>query len=359
MKIDEEMRPYAIASVVLHMAVIALMVLGLPPSESLELPGSIPIDVVVEGPQTGPARTEKGTQVAQVKAPEIKAATPSAPPPPPPKPDTVPPVPPVLPPEPPKTPETPPARDPVRPPPPPPPDPTDVPEKKPEPKPQPPKPEPPKPEPPKPEPPKPEPPKPEPPKVEPPKAKPEPPKPEPPKAEPAKAEPPKTAPKTEQKSPEKPKDELNDLLSGVLSNAPKSSSKPSTGPEAKPNAGPQGAAKATAGPDRPFVPSGRTIDAIRSQVGQYWNVDMGTKNASEATFTLRVEVGRDYKVLQVGLDEKYAGRYQSDRAFRAAVDAGIRAVSRAEYLKLPPEEFPQSKYDAWRIFVFNFDPRDM
>ncbi|CAO3421355.1 hypothetical protein [Azospirillum argentinense] len=377
------MRKPLIASATLHVALVALFVLGMPPSDrKLDIPESIPIEIVDMGEVTQAARVDKGEPKPSAPKPPVPEAKPSPPAPAPPEPASEPPPPPPPRPEP-KVPEPPkvaqvtppPAREPPPPPkpapPPPPPDPEPAPvvkppEPKPEPKPQPPKPEPPKPEPPKPEPPKPEPPKPEPKKPEPPKpepAKPEPPKPEPKKPEPAKPEPPKAEPK---KPPEK-TDALADLLKNVQKSAPAKPAASESKADAKPtqhaaaSSAPSGAAKAVNGPDKPFKPSGRAIDGIRGAVSKNWNFDPGRKDAGNMQVEIIVELGRDGSVLNATINERYRSRYMSDAAFRASADAALRAVKRASPLPISEfsGDFTPARYEEWRYFVFNFDPRDM
>ncbi|CAO3443737.1 TolA protein [Azospirillum argentinense] len=380
------MRKPLIASATLHVALVALFVLGMPPSDrKLDIPESIPIEIVDMGEVTQAARVDKGEPKPSAPKPPVPEAKPSPPAPAPPEPASEPPPPPPPRPEP-KVPEPPkvaqvtppPAREPPPPPkpapPPPPPDPEPAPvvkppEPKPEPKPQPPKPEPPKPEPPKPEPPKPEPPKPEPKKPEPPKlepAKPEPPKPEPKKPEPAKPEPPKAEPKKPEKPPEK-TDALADLLKNVQKSAPAKPAASESKADAKPtqhaaaSSAPSGAAKAVNGPDKPFKPSGRAIDGIRGAVSKNWNFDPGRKDAGNMQVEIIVELGRDGSVLNATINERYRSRYMSDAAFRASADAALRAVKRASPLPISEfsGDFTPARYEEWRYFVFNFDPRDM
>ena len=360
-----------IYSVSLHFTAIALMILGLPPSDrNLEIPDSIPVELVSMGEVTEAARVDEGEESPDPPAPPPPAAKPTPPQPPaPPPPERVEPTPPPPPkaPEPPKLAQTPPPpREPAPPPPPP---------KAPEPpKPEPPKPEPPKPaptpeptpkvEPPKPEPKKPEPPKPEPPKPEPPKPEPpkppEPKKPEPPKPEPPKPEPPKQEPK---KPPPPPEDPLAKLLGDVAKMKP-APSQPQTSSAAKPSqnqstAKPSGAKTATPGPEREFKPSGRATDAIRSQLSKLWNVDTGRRSDGDMKVVIHVEVGPDGSVLNARMDDASLARASSDRAYRASAEAAVRAVLRAQKLNLLPDEFTPATYQNWRKFVFTFDPRDM
>ncbi|HYG87309.1 MAG TPA: hypothetical protein VD978_13710, partial [Azospirillum sp.] len=205
------------------------------------------------------------------------------------------------------------------------------------------------------------PPKPEPPKVveapKPPEPKPEPPKPEPPKPEPPKPQPPKPEP-PKQKPPEK-VDPLANLLKDVAKLKPtdqKSDAKPQQ--TAAPSA-PTGAAKATQGPDKPFKPSGRAIDAIRGQVGKNWNFDPGRKDSGNMIVQLRIDVAMDGTVMKADFEPETRARMGSDTHFRSAAEAALRAVLRTQKLDLLASEFTPDTYDKWRTIVFTFDPRDM
>lgn len=369
-----------IYSASLHVTVIALMILGMPPSDrKLEIPDSIPVELVNLGDVSEAARVDVGEESPDPPAPPTPSVKPTPPQPPAPPPPAAkvepPPPPPPKAPEPPKVAQLPPApREPQPPPPPPPPTPTPPPPKPPEPpKPEPPKPTPtpepvPKVEPPKPEPKKPEPPKPEPPKPEPPK--PEPKKPEPPKPEPARPEPPKAEPK----KPEPPKQETRkpapteDPLAKLLGDYAKA--KPTTAPSAAPSnaqssssaassSKPSGAKTASQGPEREFKPSGKATDAIRSQLSKLWNVDTGRRNDGDMKVIIHVEVGPDGSVLNARMDDSSLARASSDRTYRASAEAAVRAILRAQKLNLLPDEFTPATYQNWRKFVFTFDPRDM
>lgn len=352
------MRQPLIASVVLHVALIALVVLGLPPSDrKLDIPASIPIEIVDIGEVTEAARVVQGDSKPEPPKPPVPEAKPTPPAPPPPDPLSEPPPPPPPPqaPEPPKVAQLPPPREPEppkrEPPPPPPPPPPPDPTPQPVPKPPPPKVEPPKPEPPKPEPPKPEPPKPEPPKPEPPK--PQPPKPEPAKPEPPKPQPPKPAPEKT--------DPLASILKDVAKMKPaeqKADSKPSSSQSASAQAAPSGP-KNVAGPDRAFRPSGKAIDAIRGQVSKNWNFDPGRKDAGNMRVQLRIDVALDGTVVRADFEPETRARMGSDSHFRSAAEAALRAVLRTQKLDLLSSEFTPDTYDKWRTIVFTFDPRDM
>jgi hypothetical protein len=125
------------------------------------------------------------------------------------------------------------------------------------------------------------------------------------------------------------------------------------------NATPSGAKKAVAGPERDFKPSGKAVDAIRGQLSKLWNIDTGRKNDGDLRVVVRVEVDRDGTVLNAVLDDASAARANTDRGYRAAAEAALRAITRAQKLSLLPEEFTAATYNNWRHFVFTFDPRDM
>lgn len=329
-------------SLLLHVSIVLLAFFGLPvlakPDPVLEKP--ILVDIVTIAKVTNlPPPTPK----VEPK-PEPKIVEPEPPKPEPTKP------------EPPKVVETPP--------PPPPPPPPKVVE---QPKPEPPKPEPPKPEPPKPAEVKPEPapkiaepkpePKPEPPKVEPPK--PEPPKPvakvEPPKPAPPKPEPPKPQPK---------RDDTFDRLLKDLANkkpAPEPQKEEAKKPEPpKPQPQQQAALPPTPNrspPPRPMTEGQLTLselDAIRSQIAQCWNVPAGARDARNLVVELQVDMNPDATVRNVRVVDE--SRMMTDSFFRAAAESALRAVRnpRCNPLRLPAE-----KFDTWKSFTLNFNPKEM
>jgi len=245
---------------------------------------------------------------------------------------------------------------------------------------EPPKPEPPKPEPPKPAEVKPEPapkvaevkpePKPEPPKPEPPKVveqpKPEPPKPEPPKQE-AKVEPPKPVPpKPEPPKPEPPKPQVKkeDSFDQLLKDLTKRT--PSTQPaEAKPKTEPpkpqqQAALPPTPNqspPPRPMTEGQLTLsemDAIRAQIAQCWNIPAGARDAKELVVELSVEMNPDATVRIARVIDQ--ARMTTDPFFRSAAESAMRAVLNP---RCSPLRLPREKYDTWKSFTLNFNPKEM
>jgi hypothetical protein len=262
-------------------------------------------------------------------------------------------------PEPPKIVEAPPPPPPAPPPPPPPP-------KVVEPKPEPPKPEPIKPEPPKPVEVKPEPApkiaelKPEPPKPEPPKV--EPPKPEPPKPV-AKVEPPKPAPpKPEPPKPQVKKDDTFDrLLKDLATKKPAPEPPPAEAKKPEPPKPQQQAAVPPtpnrSPPPRPMTEGQLTLselDAIRSQIGQCWNVPAGARDARNLVVEIQVEMNPNATVRDARIVDQ--ARMTTDPFYRAAAESALRAVLNPN---CNPLRLPQEKFDVWKSFILNFNPKEM
>ena len=239
---------------------------------------------------------------------------------------------------------------------------------------EPPKPEPPKPEP-KPEPAKPPPPPPPQPESRPPEpdpialpkpeAKPQP-KPEPPKPEP------KPQPQTpEQKlsdlkpppKPVKPQDELDSLLKSVDKAKPKSNplddllkatdkAKPNT--TASADKGTQAKPQSVRGSDmhNPNEPISMTeADAIRAHVSKFWNIPAGAKDADKLVVEIRVSVMPDGTVTDARIVN---APMLTDSFWTAAAESARRAVRLAS-----PLPIPKDKYDQFKDFVIAFNPKQM
>ncbi len=93
-------------------------------------------------------------------------------------------------------------------------------------------------------------------------------------------------------------------------------------------------------------------DAIARQVGQCWNVDIGTKDLEAVE--VRVFMNQDGTVQ--GAEIVDTGRYNSDGTFRATADRALRAVKNP---RCQPFPLPANAYAEWSTIVFNFDPAQM
>jgi hypothetical protein len=104
-------------------------------------------------------------------------------------------------------------------------------------------------------------------------------------------------------------------------------------------------------PSNPNAPVSRSeIDAIRARISQFYNPPIGAQNAENLIVELRIGLGPDGAVRDVRIMD--LARYRVDEVFRAAADSAVRAVRRAT-----PLPIPAGKYEQFRDFVLEFDPR--
>jgi outer membrane biosynthesis protein TonB len=244
----------------------------------------------------------------------------------------------------------------------------------------PPKPEPPKPTPPQPQPepqpePKPEPPKPEPapePQPEPEPVKPEP-KPEPqPEPKPVEAEP-IPDPNAKKKPKEKPKEEKPKLQKAEITLDKKKKSAAKTDDKSQdkkkkpsksfddllseieksddgaPSQG-KGAPASTIGP----VLTASEKDALSRHMARCWLIPAGLRDARDIRVPIKINVARDGTVQRAEIVDK--GRMTNDLSYRTAAESARRAVLDPRCSPLP---IPQDKYEMFKEFIFNFDPKEM
>ena len=304
------------ASAVMHVAVLLLIVLGLPTLFRPAVPEDQPIavELVTIAPETRATHPNQNTPKPNAK-PEIPQNAAPAPKPSP-KPEPPPPTP-VAPPsaEPPPqaaAPPVPPQPDLTPPPPPPPPRPVEAPA-----------------------------PPPPPPKPEPPKPKPEP-KPQPQQV--AQAEP-------------KPDTKKADMAAfdSLLKNLTKTPAQPQE--EARPQR-PQVAAAAPPS-SQPKAPLGSQLtasemDLVREQIARCWNINAGARDAKDLVVEIRAAVNSDGTVTRADIVD--TGRAASDPLFRAAAESARRAFFNplCTPLKLPPD-----KYATWKDLVVDFSTKDI
>lgn len=189
---------------------------------------------------------------------------------------------------------------------------------------------------------------------------PEPPKPEEKKPDPKPAEPkkkekkkPKPKPKPPEPKKEEPKKQEEDFDSLLKNLAPEEKEPPSKDELDKP---PEKDAESPSGAlaELGVEMSISELDALRYQIAPCWNIPAGAEFAENLAVEIRVMMNRDGTVQDASVLDK--GRYNRDNAFRAAADSAMRALRNPQCspLKLPPD-----KYNTWKQFVINFDPRDM
>jgi outer membrane biosynthesis protein TonB len=98
------------------------------------------------------------------------------------------------------------------------------------------------------------------------------------------------------------------------------------------------------------------LDALRSQISNHWNVDPGRKDAAGIVVVIRVTAGPDGAVIGMPQIEDTA-RLATDPVYRSIAESARRAILLSSPLKLPP-----GKYDVWRGdggLVLRFSPQGM
>ena len=317
-------------SVVLHLVLGSVFILGLPRLFEPQVPEEMPIavEMVTIAPETRATRPNPNPPRPNAK-PDVPAVdVPSA------KPSPEPPLP---------SPAPPPSAES-----PPPPEPTNTPEPKPAAAPPLPKP---------PEPPNPPEPKPA---AAPPLPKPPEPKPEPPRAV-EKAEAPRPRGKPEppqQMASNDTRTELKKYDPGQFDALLKNLAVQPTLPS--PDAPPQRPRVASARPSsQPRAPLGSQItasevDLVREQIARCWNVPAGARDAKDLVVEIRVVVEPDGNVRQATIVDQ--GRVASDPFFRAAAESARRAFFNP---LCRPLHLPPNKYAIWKDLVVDFSPKDI
>jgi hypothetical protein len=95
-------------------------------------------------------------------------------------------------------------------------------------------------------------------------------------------------------------------------------------------------------------------DALSRHIEPCWNVQIGARNPEELAVDIRLYMNRDGTVRRAEVVDK--SRMSSDRFYRAAAEAAMRAVlnKRCQPLPIPPK-----KYEQLKSFVYRFDPSVM
>jgi TonB family protein len=164
---------------------------------------------------------------------------------------------------------------------------------------------------------------------------------------PQKPKPPKKK-KAEEKPKEKPKEEQAepDFASALIDKLSKKSKKQASQPEQT-----QEAALPPADYDGPPLTEGEK-DMIRQQIEQAWLVDPGMPGLDKMTVDIKVQMNPDGSVQSARIDES---TNNGDPNWRIFAEATRRAVLKASPLRMPPEK----PYEAWAKMTLHFDPRSM
>lgn len=112
----------------------------------------------------------------------------------------------------------------------------------------------------------------------------------------------------------------------------------------------KGAPAATIGP----VLTASEIGALSRHMSKCWLIPAGLRDARNIRVPIKINVARDGTVQKAEIMEK--SRMTNDLAYRTAAESARRAVLDPLCSPLP---IPQDKYDMFKEFIFNFDPKEM
>lgn len=96
------------------------------------------------------------------------------------------------------------------------------------------------------------------------------------------------------------------------------------------------------------------IDLVREKLRPCFNPPFGAKEKPDLVADIQVMMNPDGTVQQAHVADM--GQYGSDPVYRAIADAGVRALKNPECSPLP---LPPDRFDLWQSFIFGFSTRDM
>jgi len=96
------------------------------------------------------------------------------------------------------------------------------------------------------------------------------------------------------------------------------------------------------------------IDVLRQQIAGCWNIAAGARQAEALSVEIEMRMNPDATVQTAQVVD--GTRMNSDPFFRAAAESALRALSHPDCI---PLKLPVGKYEVWKSFTFNFDPKNM
>jgi len=95
-------------------------------------------------------------------------------------------------------------------------------------------------------------------------------------------------------------------------------------------------------------------DVLSRHMARCWLIPAGLRDARDIRVPIKINVARDGTVQNAEIQDK--GRMVKDPAYRTAAESARRAVldPRCSPLPIPPD-----KYEIFKEFIFNFDPKEM
>lgn len=112
----------------------------------------------------------------------------------------------------------------------------------------------------------------------------------------------------------------------------------------------KGAPATTIGP----VLTASEKDALSRHMSKCWLIPAGLRDARDIRVPIKINVAQDGTVQKAEIMDK--GRMAGDRAYRTAAESARRAVLDPNCSPLP---IPRDKYEMFKEFIFNFDPKEM
>ncbi|HXV24979.1 MAG TPA: energy transducer TonB [Alphaproteobacteria bacterium] len=298
------MRRSIVLSAVLHLAILVLVIVGLPRwQKPIEVAPAIPVEVVTLSDKSAAPKAEPKPEPVKLEPPKAEPPPPAPAPPP----------------------SPPPAAEPV---PEPEPAPQEVAALPPEPEPEPvplPEPE--------------------------PKPKPEVKEPEPPKPV-VKPKPPAPKPKQVAKKPEEKKPEEPQKLSFLKTvEKLRQTTETAKAEPQEPQPQPQPVAPPSSVEDQ--LARNELSEMIRRKVEGCWNVPAGAREAEDLLVEIKVVLNRDGSVIRADIVD--SARATTDTFYRAAAESARRAVQ----ICSPFSELPADRYDIWQTLTLRFNPREL
>jgi colicin import membrane protein len=93
------------------------------------------------------------------------------------------------------------------------------------------------------------------------------------------------------------------------------------------------------------------LDAMRARLASLWNVQPGVEHPEELYVTVRIQLGRDRRLIA---PPQIVSRGSSPR-YQAAAEAAVRAVLQGQPYNMLRDE----TYDQWKYMDIDFDPKQM
>ena len=96
------------------------------------------------------------------------------------------------------------------------------------------------------------------------------------------------------------------------------------------------------------------IDVLRQQIARCWNIAAGARQAEALSVEIEMRMNPNATVQTAQVVD--GTRMNADPFFRAAAESALRALSHPDCI---PLKLPVGKYEVWKSFTFNFDPKNM